>query len=316
MLHYHGQALAPSTIRSREAQAEAFVTFMIAHAAEPEHPELYDILQYITILLTKCKSIQTVRNKLSGARTWVEEMGGDTSTFSSRAVSLILKGGAKASSHTPRRAPAITPELLKIIIDYLSKAGKPGRVPKAAFLIGYFTMLRQSNLLSPSTRSWGGPHTIRREDITRVVGGLRVIISSSKTIVLRQQATSLFVPSIHGSRYCPTQAWADACAVVSGQPDDPAFVTPTGVPLTPYYMTSIMRAALTSANIPNPAKYTLHGLRRGSAQACQELNVNIKHIMAQGTWKSEAVKTYTISEAPINAPAALALRFAEAYGKH
>lgn len=156
LLSYHHQGLAPSTIRTRRSQAEAYVTFMVQHDADPICPELYDVLQYISFLLSKCASIQTVKNKLSGARSWVEEVGGDLETFSARAVTLTLRGGARASSHVPRRAPAITPTILRQIVDFLTLAGRPGVVPIAALLMGFLTMLRQSNLIFPSARSWGG----------------------------------------------------------------------------------------------------------------------------------------------------------------
>lgn len=253
--------------------------------------------------------MQTVKNKLSGAKTWVEEMGGDISPFSARVVTLTIRGGVKASSHVPRRAPAITPDMLKYIIDYTQEAGRHGAAPRAALLIGYFTFLRQSNLLSPSTNTWGGPHTIRRSDIRVVPGGLRVDIRSSKTIQLTAEAVSLFVPKVSGSRYCPVAAWHRYCELVPGQPDDPAFVTRSGPPLTPGTLIKLVRAALTRMGITSPHRYTLHGLRRGAAQKCAALNVKTEHIMAQGTWKSSVVKTYTIPQAPINAPAALASVF-------
>lgn len=309
MVGIHTSALAPSTIRSRRKQSENYVTFMVAHDADPLAPEVYDLLQFSRYLFTKCTSTQTVRNNISGAKTWVDEMGGDTAPFKSRDMSLMIKGGSRASSHVPRRAPALTPDMIKYISDYLDRAGNYGTVPRAAILIGFFSMIRQSNLLSPSARSWGGPHTLRRRDIRVVPGGLRLDIISSKTIHLRQQATSLFIPSITGSRYCPTEAWARAARLAPGRPEDPAFITTSKKPLTPYALTNIMRGALTHMGVDTPQAFTLHGLRRGAAQVCHDLKVNTEHIMAQGTWRSAAIRAYTIPQAPTQAPIALASCF-------
>lgn len=281
---------------------------MISHNADPVMPEVYDILQYIRQLFTVCISPQTVRNRISGAKTWVQEMGGDLIPFSDRAISQTIRGGSKAAAHIPSRAPALTPDMVKYTAAYLLKAGRAGVAPRAALLIGYFTMIRQSNLLSPSTRTWGGPHTIRRRDIRIVPGGLRVDITSSKTICANSEATSLFVPKI-GSRCCPVLAWESARDLKAGHPDDPAFITSAGVPLTPHALTRLVRSALTEMGVATPQRFTLHGLRRGAAQECQRLNVDTKHIMSQGTWKSGAIRTYTIQPASTEAPIALATRF-------
>lgn len=281
---------------------------MVSHQADPLSPELYDILQFIRHLFSICTSPQTVRNRISGAKLWVEGVGGDAAPFTERVIAQTLKGGARAAAHAPRRAPAITPEMMMQIADFLDRAGPAGVSSRAALLIGFFSMIRQSNLLSPSTRSWGGPHTLRRRDVRRVEGGLRLDIRSSKTIHLVSDATSLFVPRVR-SRHCPVQAWEASTALSTGGPDDPAFMTYSGVPLTPYSLTRVMRAAISSMGVLTPEKYTLHGLRRGAAQTCQNMQVDIRHIMAHGTWKSSAVKSYTITPAPKEAPVALAKCF-------
>ena len=99
---------------------------------------------------------------------------------------------------------------------------------------------------------WGGPHTIRWQDIVPAPGGLQVTIASSKTIKTGAQAVAFFVPSILDSPYCPVAA----------------FLTRPGAPLTTRELTSTLRDALLGAGLPHASRYTLHGLRRGAAQVC------------------------------------------------
>ena len=126
---------------------------------------------------------------------------------------------------------------------------------------GYFTLMRQSNLLYPALGGWGGPHTIRRRDVAAMPDGLRVTLMSLKTLKSRAQA--LFVPAISSSPYCPVAAWEKALQLMLAAPDAPAFLVGPRVPLTTRELTSTHQEALGAAGVPNASCHTLHGL-------CQE----------------------------------------------
>ena len=101
----------------------------------------------------------------------------------------------------PRPALSITPEMLCILHQPCGRLDHRGFAPWAALALRYFTLMQQSNLLSPALGDWGSPHTIRRQDVAPALGGLWVTIASSKTLKTRAQAVALFVPAISGSPY-------------------------------------------------------------------------------------------------------------------
>ena len=90
-------------------------------------------------------------------------------------------------------------------------------------------------------------------------GGLRVTITSSKTLKTWAQAVTLFVPSIPGLPYCPMAAWYRALRQLPAIPNAPAFLARPGVLLTTRELTLTLREAL-----PHESRYTLHGRWWGS----------------------------------------------------
>ena len=123
-------------------------------------------------------------------------------------------------------------------------------------------------------------------------GGLRVTLASSKTVKSRIQAVPLFIPSIPGSPYCAVAAWYRALQQLAAGPNSPTFLARHGVSLTMHELMVTLRKPLIDARIPHTSRYTLHGLRRGAAQACAAQGV------AQGTWQSGAVHVYMPRMAP------------------
>ena len=122
-------------------------------------------------------------------------------------------------------------------------------------------------------------------------------------------AVSIRLPWIHGSRYCPVSAWVKYSRHQKGLPSDPAFMTPGGTPLTPKVMTEVLRQGLHQAGHPHAQSLTLHGMRRGAAQACIKNGASLQSVKDLGTWLSDAVYAYVPKTMVIEAPIALSYSF-------
>ena len=106
--------------------------------------------------------------------------------------------------------------------------------------MGYFSLMRQSNLLPPDLAHWDGPHTMHHRDIIVKPPGLRVIIRSSKTIRSLKGAVKILVPALSDPWYCPVRAWCRYKPNVEPAPTDPAFIRKDGSALTPAAMTRVL----------------------------------------------------------------------------
>ena len=314
MMTIYSGGLARGTQKNRLRQAYRYVSFMRAHHLPPTAPDEYDILQFATYLTHMKLSPQSTANAISGAKCWVREAGGEVRAFESHALTRLKRGLNRQTKRVITQAPALQPALMISITKFLLQVGPPAYTPLAALLTAYFTLIRQSNLVSPSPNIWHATHVLKRGDITPHPKGLSVRINSSKTITSHQQSVSLLLPSIPGSILCPVAAWSRAVTCCPAPLEAPAFMSSPQTPLDQRTLTQILRGTLSALGVKNFASYTLHSLRRGGAQACHALKVPPEAIKAQGTWESDAVFNYIPRQAPTEAPVALAAYFGRATG--
>ena len=139
------------------------------------------LLLYIQFLANTHKNIISIKNYMSGAKTYVVATGGLSWAFSSPFIPNLYTGLLRLSSHIPMPAPAIPIDTLKLMFDILATMSTDGATIQSAFLIGFALFLRHSNHL-PTYRP-GAMHALRRHDICDDGNCLWLSINSSKTIV-------------------------------------------------------------------------------------------------------------------------------------
>jgi hypothetical protein len=288
----YNAAVSQKTMENRVRHATMYLTFALHYGVEILRPTVTDACLFQQYLANSLKHPVSRRCYTSGASIWIAERGGDPQTLVSPQAKRVAKGAENLNPHTPSPAPALTPHDLLSACEYLDQA-LSGPVVKAAMCIGFFSFLRSSNLLSPSVMLWRGPHTLLRKDISSGQHGLLLVIRSSKTIKKGTLPTILALPRIPGSIACPAKAWDSYIDRVPGSPDDPAFITPMGTPLTPGQMAVVLQAALHAKGCPYALQVTMHSLRRGGAQAALLANCPKEDIARHGTWRSQSgMKTY------------------------
>lgn len=136
---------------------------------------------YIQFLANRNHAPTSLKNYLSGARSWVYEHYGTTEAFNSPEAARMIKTVIKKSNHVVKRALPLSLHHLKIIIDYLNCNPLLPKAIKPCILLGYSCMLRASNLLCSSGSDWSGPHSLLCSDLHLSSGSLNVRIRSSKT---------------------------------------------------------------------------------------------------------------------------------------
>ena len=79
-----------------------------------------------------------------------------------------------------------------------------------------------------------------------------------------------------------------------------------GAPLTISKFRASFHQIMSSAGLSNRG-YTPHSLRRGGASFAHQAGVLIPHIKSHGTWRSEAINAYLLSQPKFDTPVAKAL---------
>ena len=100
--------------------------------------------------------------------------------FNSYEVETMKCGLLKNSPHIVVQAPGITPKEFKKI-TFLSNLQPIPLVLIVVFLVGYFTLLRQSNLVPSSTDNITKSHCLKFSDIAVADNYLLVKVRTTKT---------------------------------------------------------------------------------------------------------------------------------------
>ena len=249
--------------------------------------------------------MRSVKNYLSGAKTFIISKGGSTHGFTSPLITTLLKGAANQSLHQEHQAPPLPRDLLFKLCDGLRALGDDGAVAAAACLFGVATFLRQSNfLLTPGADD---RHLVTRADVELGVAGMPVHVRSTKTISPRSGGVVIPVARAPGGKYCPVRSCTDAWGLVTGAPNGVLFILPSsGTPLSAPRLGAMARRVLHRLGWPEASGFTPHSLRRTGARLARSAGVGELDLMLHGTWTSSAVQLYAPRPPVTSVPAAIA----------
>ena len=247
----YSAAFSTGTLQNRSRQTRAYLTYMIAYGRPSMLPTILDILLYTQFLANSLKSPASVKNYISGAKSFLQQQGASIAPFSSPLLINLFKGITKLSAHIPVPAPAIDLPRFKLMCDLLAAMDADAATARTAVLLGFTTFLRQSNLLPASTI--GQDHCIRRHDCILEENTLWVTMNSSKTIY--DSAKRVVIPvTAFQSKYCPVTAWHNYIRRVPLDPDAPALMFSSDSPLTAPKLNAYMRPILRALSLPEAEK--------------------------------------------------------------
>lgn len=209
------------------------------------------------------------------------------SAFTSPVTAQLSRGVSKKSQHVPARAEPLSWEHVRHIVDFINQVPGIPLSAKPCLLIAYHTFLRGSNMLSPSTGIWAGPHTLLARHLRMTDRGLHVTVITTKT-KFDPSPITLVIPWNNDPVYCPVQAWFRYTTARRPCPVGPAFVTDDHRPLTLRVLVGIMHLALLDCCGICLEKVTLHSLRRGATHRAKDSGVPLDSIMERGMWKSSS----------------------------
>lgn len=240
---------------------------------------------YCQYLANNHVAISSVKNYLSGARTWVHEHLGNTAAFMSTELALMIKSVSKKSQHVTKRAQPLSYDDIRYVSMYLDSARNAPPAIKPCILIGYSCYLRGSNLVSPSHSLWGGTHTILAKNIFVTLEGLMVVIMSTKS---RIKPYVINIPYGDEQQLCPVRAWVNYKRMVNPVSTGPAFILADGAPVTSKVVLQFIKTALGNDPSRDVSSITLHSLRRGAVKNAQQQGVPKNEIMDVGAWSSSS----------------------------
>lgn len=282
-------ALAPGTQANRQSQARVYLAFMLAYGLDAFSPEPTDIIMYIQLLQNSDKTIGTIKNYTSGAKTFLLERGRPGEAFSHHTVTTFVKGLARKSSHVPRQAASIPVRMLLDSCMHLRAFSTEGEILAACVLVAFSTLLRQCHLVYTPH---GHMHLIRRRDVVFRGGSMYFHVRSSKTTD-SNHLTVIPIHAVGDAWACPVRACRTAMTLVPGPPGAPIFLDPrTGLALHASRANTLFRLALGAAGFEGAPLASLHSLRRTGAQVCAKAGLHIDKVKDHGLWRSGGIRAY------------------------
>lgn len=283
--------MTEGTSANRKRQSELYLKFCVLYDVNYLSPSIIDLLMYVQFLKNSFASEVSVKNYISGARTWVLHHKGFVNSFDSIEVKQMFAAVTATSRHVPSPAYPLTAHDIKLVCDYIdSHVGIPLAV-KPCILIGYTCFLRACNLLSPSTQVWKGSHTMLASDIMFNTSGLLIYLRSSKTFGVKDSKV-LQVYKVDNPKYCPVVAWSQYTARINPCPIGPAFMVDDYSPLLSRNVVDVLNQVLKNSITTNE-RITMHSLRRGGTQTAASKGASNEQLMDHGTWKlAKGLKFY------------------------
>lgn len=214
-----------------------------------------------------------------------------TDHFSHNKVKRAILAVEKTVRHTPCPAAIITPELLTDILHVIS-SHRFFHVLKFLFITMLLSLLRQSNFLAATVKSFDPFRQLTTSDVNLVEGGLLIAIKWEKNHQSGGSNT-VILPDTNHSYLSPVRAYQQ---MLAGSPNrrssDPLICFHDGNNMTVSYVRKVWKAALRYLG-KDPTRYTLHGLRRGGttylASASKSARTELKRARR---WTSNAYLRY------------------------
>ena len=125
-----------------------------------------------------------------------------------------------------------------------------------------------------------------------------VIVKWTKTLQSFHKGTFVLIPRLPASPLCPVTALQAMFTQYPVHKNAPLFVSESGV-ITQYQVRQHLARIVEMLQL-DPRMYTFHTFRRSGATLAFNNDVNIQAIKRHGTWSSDTVHRYIMSD-PANA---------------
>ena len=293
------KAYKPKTWTTYKSMFITFMTFCEIMATDPIDPSPFIIMAFIELLAHNNLAFPSIANFITAIRSQAKWLNIPMNNLDHPRVHLMMKAVKNSVSKPPKfKSVFDIPTLHSILLacEYFPDSS----VFIAIYLLAFFGFFRISNLVPTSKLSFNTKLHLCRGDVIFHEDIAIVLIKWSKTLQNPDQGSYIIIPSLGLSPLCPVTAIKNMIKNYPIQENQPMFVNVNGV-ITQSQLRSHLRKVLLQINV-DPSVHSFHTFRRSGATLAFNSGVDISHIKRHGTWLSDAVHTYIVSD-PQNASA-------------
>lgn len=287
-------AFADGTTKNLLWQWKLFFMFCLYFVFRPLPASVECLCLYAQFLSRTFKSVDSIRNYISGVRTLHSLVEVAYVANDSVDLKLTLRGLKRLKSHTPRQAAPMSPHILRKFYGLLDLSSQVDVVLWALLLIAFFTMSRKSNLVTTGKERFNPRKQLSRADILVGRKGLLVMFRWSKTNQFGEKVHMVPVMAVPNSVLCPVRAYKRMLKLLPGSSSLPAFHIRVGDSLQPvnyYLLQKFIQEGVSQLGL-EPALFSSHSLRRAGATWAFKSEVPGELIKSHGDWASECYLRY------------------------
>ena len=200
-------AFAERTYSNLLIQWRVFLSFCDRYQYPMVPAATETICLFAQFLANRFKSPGSVRNYVNGVRVLHMLMDKPVEAFHSPELKITLRGIARLKQHHPRRASAITPEMLLCMEKHVDRANCVDVVIWAATLLAFFCLLRKSNYVPNLVKKFDSPGSCVAETSLLAQTACWSTLNGRKTIQFAERSLSIPVIAIPNSPICPVRAF-------------------------------------------------------------------------------------------------------------
>ena len=302
------RAYAKGTLKNLMCQWRSFYRFSRKFKILEWPISEHTICLYAQYLAFSFHSPKAIKNYLYGIKTLHVLLQQPPPNLKHAEVRLTLRGLEKIMQHTPKQAAPLTPDILTDILSQIDISQHGDLVFWSILLVGFFGMLRKSNLLSDSRRSFDPIKQMTTSHVTFKPGLLIIKATWAKNIQARERVLEIPIFEMPSSPLCPVTA-VKALASIQHKKHWPLFGKGHNPVFTYTQFQAKLKQTLNKCGYKGQA-FSSHSMRRGGATWAHRSGVSESLIQVHGGWQSDAYKTYLTF--PIEIRAAVSLRMRNA----
>lgn len=285
-------------MNNRLSALKAYICFAVDMKFKYDSPTPELLCAYLEYLIQRGLSPGSVKNHLTNVKGFFINAGISTTPFESRLVINAFRAIDISIRHSPKTKVALRPDDLARIVKVIDTFVQ-GPMVSFAIVIMFTALIRQSNLLAKSVAAFDPERQITCQNVLLAEGGLlQIDLRWSKTNQRFGESTIVTAAAIPGSTLCPVTRYIETQVVERRRSSLPLIRFEDDNPMTLSFVNKHWRSAIVNLGIQIP-NLTLHKLRLSGATWASQKGVDHLHICQQGTWRSEAFRSYVVRDTSI-----------------
>ena len=206
--HFTLHGLVVSTTRNLKTHINTYVSFCIKYNLAMFPANILQMRRYMVHLTETHKSVDSMKNYVCGVRTLHLLLGFTPPPHDDYLYKLTVRGIKRDKGHMVRQAMGMTPELLVACSRFVDSTDGRQLAAWVALLVGFYVMVRKSNLVPPSGVTFNPAQQFTRGNFIKTHYGYLAKIYWSKTIQFKDRCLDVPILANPDLRICPV-FWLD-----------------------------------------------------------------------------------------------------------